>query len=234
MTKEWVGKAGSNVTINLLADGNKVKSVVLNEENNWQHTFVDLDKYKDGKEIVYTVSEEKLEGYDTEISGNVNDGFVVKNTNTEKISVPVEKQWVGRAVDKAEIILLANGEEADRITLNEENSWKHTFKDLAKYDSKTGEEIKYTLSEVAVEGYSTSITGNQETGFTVTNTEKKEDKPIIPENKPMNPDENNDISNSKPNTSPKTGDITNIGVLWLIFIGSGGTLLGLNRKKYKK
>ncbi|UEL47802.1 Cna B-type domain-containing protein [Terrisporobacter hibernicus] len=170
VTKKWIGKAADSVTVNLMANGKKVESQILNEGNKWQYTFSNLEKYKDGKEINYTVEEIAVDGYKSEITGDMNSGFVIKNTNIEKISIPVNKVWVGKAGKEAEVTLLADNVEKETIKLTEETNWKHTFTELPKYDEKTGKEINYTLVEKALEGYSNVITGTSETGFTVTNT----------------------------------------------------------------
>ena len=39
-----------------------------------------MGKYKDGKEIKYTVTEEKIDGYTTDITGNAKDGYLITNT----------------------------------------------------------------------------------------------------------------------------------------------------------
>ncbi|MCC3866709.1 Cna B-type domain-containing protein [Terrisporobacter mayombei] len=170
VTKKWVGKESNSITVNLMADGKKVDSQILNEGNNWKYTFSNLGKYKDGKEINYTVEEESIDGYKTEITGDMNSGFVIKNTNIEKISIPVNKVWVGKAGKEAEVTLLADGKEKETIKLTESTGWKNTFTELPKYDEKTGKEINYTLEEKSQEGYSSVVTGTSETGFTVTNT----------------------------------------------------------------
>ncbi|WP_419749201.1 Cna B-type domain-containing protein [Terrisporobacter petrolearius] len=170
VTKKWIGKAADSVTVNLMADGKKVESQVLNEGNEWQYTFSNLEKYKDGKEIKYTVEEIAADGYKSEITGDMNSGFVIKNTNIEKISIPVNKVWIGKAGKEAEVTLLTDNVEKETIKLTEETNWKHTFTELPKYDEKTGKEINYTLAEKSLEGYSSVITGTSETGFTVTNT----------------------------------------------------------------
>ena len=66
VNKTWIGKKLSSVKVNLLADGKKVDEVTLNEQNNWKHTFTNLNKYKDdGKtEIKYTVEEEKIKHHE--------------------------------------------------------------------------------------------------------------------------------------------------------------------------
>ncbi len=66
---------------------------------------------------------------------------------------------IGKAVNEIEVKLLANGKEVQTAKLNEANSWKHTFKDLPVYDDN-GKEITYTVKEVAIEGYESTIEGN--------------------------------------------------------------------------
>ena len=72
--------------IHLLADGEEVAAYELNRENNWQHTFTDLDKEKNGKEIQYSVTEDEVSGYNSSISGDAKEGFTV--TNTKKPTTP--------------------------------------------------------------------------------------------------------------------------------------------------
>ena len=85
VTKEWIGKEADSVIINLLADGVKVQNQKLSKHNNWQHVFLDLEKYKDGVEIVYTIEEEVLKGYRSKIKGDMNTGFTVTNSEIPKI-----------------------------------------------------------------------------------------------------------------------------------------------------
>ena len=94
------------------------------------------------------------------------------NTSTAKVSVPVEKKWVGPAAAKATVRLLADGKPTgDSIELSKANGWKGSFEGLAKY-SKSGSEVSYTVAEDAVEGYSSKVSGDAGRGFTVTNTVK--------------------------------------------------------------
>ena len=167
--KKWIGKAVNEIEVKLLANGQEVQSAKLNEANSWKHTFKDLPVYDDnGKEITYTVKEVAIEGYESKIEGNAKDGFVITNKNVEKTEVPVEKKWIGKAVNEIEVKLLANGKEVQSAKLNEGNSWKHTFKDLPVYD-ENGKEITYTVKEVAIEGYESKVEGNAKDGFIITN-----------------------------------------------------------------
>ena len=56
-----------SITVNLLADGKKIDSVVVtpDEDGNWTFEFKDLPKYKNhGTEIVYSVAEEPVAGFE--------------------------------------------------------------------------------------------------------------------------------------------------------------------------
>ena len=171
VSKEWVGPKVSSATIHLWADGvDTGKSVTLNERNNWQHTFEGLKKKNtDGSEIQYTVKEDAITNYDSSITGDMENGFTVTNTNTEKISVPVKKVWVGKEADSVTIKLLADGTEKESVTLTKDDNWEHTFSNLPKY-ADDGHEIEYTVDEVHIDGYSTTISGTDVTGFNITNT----------------------------------------------------------------
>ena len=209
--KKWLGKAVNEIEVKLLANGQEVQTAKLNEANSWKHTFKDLPKYDDnGKEITYTVKEVAIEGYESKIEGNAKDGFVITNKNLAKTEVPVEKKWIGKAVNEIEVKLLANGKEVQTAKLNEANSWKHIFKDLPVYD-ENGKEIEYTVKEVAVEGYDTKIEGNAKDGFVITNKE-------IPK---------------KPKLA-KTGIGTSASIYSGILAISGGIMVFLEKRNQKK
>ena len=80
VTKVWVGPATDSVTVNLYADGVKVDTVQLTAANQWKHTFANLDKYENGREIVYTVDEVLISGYKTKITGDAQTGFTITNS----------------------------------------------------------------------------------------------------------------------------------------------------------
>ena len=193
VTKQWIGKGVNSVTVHLYADGiDTGQRAVLDSTNQWQYTFTNLDEYKNGNKIQYTVKEETLANYDSAITGDMANGFKITNTNTEKISIPVTKTWVGPAAASATVKLLADGVEKETVTLNAAGNWKHTFNNLPKYDATDGHEIVYTVDEENVTGYSTKITGDAKTGFTITNTKN----------------------------TPKTYDNTNIGMFMILMVAS--------------
>lgn len=163
----------NKVKVNLKNGKTVIDSITLSESDGWEGVFSNLPKCDaSGPVIDYAVAEVPVEGYGSKVTGDAERGFTVTNTSTAKVSVPVEKKWVGPAAKKATVRLLADGEDAGQsIELNESNGWKGSFKGLPKY-SESGSEVRYTVAEVPVEGYSSKATGDAKDGFTVTNTVK--------------------------------------------------------------
>ncbi len=93
------GKRPSSITVNLLADGDKIQTVQITPDNegNWAYTFMELPKYQqDGEtEIAYTVTEEPVANYKTTV-----DGYNITNTLEETPPPPTGDStdpglWVG-------------------------------------------------------------------------------------------------------------------------------------------
>ena len=115
------------------------------------------------------------------ISGNMaplgggigaNGGVVIGKS--ENIDIPIKKVWENPRIphpDEVKVNLKNGDTVIDSITLSESNGWKGSFKGLPKY-SESGSEVRYTVAEVPVEGYSSKVTGDAKDGFTVTNTVK--------------------------------------------------------------
>ena len=176
--KTWVdnnnqdGKRPKSITINLLADGTKATSqtVTPNSEGKWEYTFENLPKYENGNEIVYTIEEVKVEGYESKI-----DGYNITNTHTpETINISGVKTWVdndnqdGKRPDSVTIHLFANKVDTNKTAeATKENGWKYAFNNLPKYEN--GNEIVYTITEEKVDGYTTNIDK-----FNITNTHTPE------------------------------------------------------------
>ena len=180
--KEWNdddnrdGIRPEQVTVNLLADGKKIDSVELNEDNQWKHTFTNLPTHKNGTEIQYTVEEKKVKGYEASIQD-----FTITNTHTpETIEISGKKTWKdnndqdGKRPDEIVVRLFANGKEVASKTVTEKDEWKYTFTSLYKYED--GKEIEYTIQEDEVEGYTTNIDG-----YNITNTHETIKTPKTPD-----------------------------------------------------
>ena len=164
-TKHWDdnddqdGKRPESITVNLLANGEKVNSQVVTAAGNWTYNFTDLPKYAEGSEIEYTVEEVAVKGYTTEL-----DGYDIYNTHTpETTIVEGTKSWNdkdnqdGKRPEKIIVNLLANGEKVDTQVVTADNDWKYSFKDLPVY--KDGQKLTYTVSEETVKDYTTEYDG---------------------------------------------------------------------------
>lgn len=78
--KVWEGPELDNITINLLADGEVVEHITLSGENQWKYVLEQLPLTRlNGERIHYTVSEDSLTGYISEVSGSIEEGFVITN-----------------------------------------------------------------------------------------------------------------------------------------------------------
>ena len=176
------GKRPEKITIRLLADNVEVDYKEVSAADNgtsWAWSFENKPATKDGRQINYTVTEDAVDGYTTEITGTVQDGFTITNTyNPTKTSVSVRKVWdddnnaANTRPQNVTVHLRANGEATgDPVTLSAQDGWSHTFSDLAKKGSD-GKDITYTVTEDAVPDYTTEVTGTAQNGFTITNTYK--------------------------------------------------------------
>jgi pilin isopeptide linkage protein len=169
------GKRPDSITIRLYADGQGLADKAVTEDDGWAWTFEDLPKYKDGTEIVYTITEDTVPGYTAQV-----DGFDVTNSYTPgKTGVSVTKNWDdhqnedGIRPNDITVKLLADGADTGKtLTLSEDNRWSGSFTDLDEY--KDGQKIVYTIEEDAVNGYQSVITGDASTGFVITNTHTPE------------------------------------------------------------
>ena len=178
VTKAWDdannqdGKRPATVTVTLYADGQKTdKTLQLTKENNWTGSFTDLDEFKSGKKIEYSIKEESVEnGYVSQVTGDAKKGFVVTNSRTpEKTSVKGSKTWDdannqdGKRPKEITINLLKNGQQVATKKVTEADEWKWSFENLDKYEN--GQEITYTIVEEKVEGYTATVKD-----FNVTNS----------------------------------------------------------------
>ena len=75
------GKRPDSITIRLYADGKLKDTATVTAEDGWKWTFANLPKDDNGKDIVYTITEDKIPGYDSVITGNVSTGFTITNSH---------------------------------------------------------------------------------------------------------------------------------------------------------
>ncbi|WP_163545698.1 Cna B-type domain-containing protein, partial [Granulicatella sp. zg-ZJ] len=98
----------------------------------------------------------------------------------KQIQVQVTKQWASRVKETSVTVqLYKNGNpEGNPVQLTENGNWTYTFMKLPKYKSENLENV-YTVKEVGEENnrvtvgdhtYTVNVEGNQENGYTITNT----------------------------------------------------------------
>ncbi len=164
------------ITIYLLANGTQVDAKEISEKDGWKYSFTGLAKYDDNKqEIKYTIDESEVEKYTKQING-----YDLINTytteNPETVDVNGVKTWNdannkdGIRPKAIRVKLLANGEEKTSVITTEEQDWKYSFTELPKFDDN-GNEIKYTVDEETVSGYTKKIDG-----YNITNTHTPTEK----------------------------------------------------------
>ena len=163
------GKRPSSITVRLFADGTEVTSKAVTANDNWSWSFENLDKYKDGIEIVYTISEDTVADYTTVV-----DGYNITNTHTpEKTTITGSKTWNdngdqdGKRPSSITVRLLADGRVVSYKKITEKDNWSWNFEDLPVYEK--GEKITYTIKEDSVENYETKLDG-----YNIINTHKTE------------------------------------------------------------
>ena len=189
--KEWVldpalaTNKPEKVVVSVLKNGVKDENltVELSAANGWKASFSNLPKQDaNGKEIVYTVSEEEVAGFKAAISGSEKTGFTISNYNGSRVVIPVTKIWQGKGPhpDHLNVQLFANGEKVATYTLNKANGWQHSF-DMPKLDAK-GKEIRYTVTEDSVAGYTATTQSNPATGYVNVFVNKKNDNTPNPNN----------------------------------------------------
>ncbi|MGF3076934.1 Cna B-type domain-containing protein, partial [Facklamia sp. P12955] len=59
----------AEITVNLLANGEKVAEQTVTADDEWAYSFSNLPVNKAGKAITYTVAEEAVEGYEAIVNG---------------------------------------------------------------------------------------------------------------------------------------------------------------------
>ena len=195
------------VTVSVLKNGVKDENltVVLSQENGWKASFSNLPKEgADGQEIVYTVSEEELAGFNVAISGSDENKFTITNYNGENVVIPVTKKWKGSGAhpDHVNVQLFANGEKVATYTLNEANAWQHSF-DMPKFNGN-GKEIRYTVTEDSVSGYTLSKEDDPATGYVNVFVNTKNDVPPTSPNGGGNGGGGNGGGGNPPKPSPNT------------------------------
>ena len=140
------------------------------DANTWVASFTNLPQYEAGKEITYSIDEVDVPaGYEASVTGQV----VTNTHNPETVVLSGTKVWddnnnqSGKRADKVKVQILNGDKVVQEIEVSEATGWKFESKALPKYGN--GTEIKYTVKEVAVKEYTSTVTTDKDGKYTVTN-----------------------------------------------------------------
>lgn len=171
--KRWVDGGARDsrpdgITVSLLRDGEVYDSQELTAEGDWQYEWTGLN----ANSVWNVVEDPQPENYDVTVSVD-GDEFIVTNrfrpqpTPLPRMELAGEKQWIDEENAKLvrpesiEITLYANGTATEAVPEWGDTSgstWAFTFRDLPAVD-EAGQPIAYTVSEVPVPYYETSVEG---------------------------------------------------------------------------
>lgn len=167
------GLRPDTVSVKLKGNDKFIDSSEVNEDVKWKHSFTKLPVRENGNEITYTAEENEIPGYTTSIE-KTDTGYVFTNTHIpETVTVTVDKVWKdaenqdGLRPDAIHIRLISNDIEKDAY-LDAESDWHLDFKGLPKYRDH-GILNEYSVQEVDVDGYTSTVTTKDGYAFTIEN-----------------------------------------------------------------
>lgn len=199
------GKRPKEITVRLLAnDAATDKVATASEQTGWKYTFTNLPKYKDGKQITYTIQEDPVADYTTTIQGfDITNHHEVALTSLKVIKAWNDKDdYYHKRPKEITILLKADGKviREHQMTPDQQGKWEYTFDQLPVYQA--GKKISYSIEEKQVAGYQAPVYEVDEglKQVTVTNT--------------LNP-------------SYKLPDTGGQGVKWYLLIGGGFIIVAI-------
>ena len=179
------GKRPEKVIVHLYADGKQAYDQNGNEYtaavtgDDWNFAFENVDKYRNGKLIKYSIIEETVDGYESNITGSISDGFTITNTHEpETTSITGHKIWDdndnqdGKRPEFITVRLYAGDAEVASAKADINTGWAYEFTDMPMYQN--GELIDYTVKEDAVAGYTADVVEKEDYTFDIINTHELE------------------------------------------------------------
>ncbi len=249
-----------SVTVELYKNGEATgDTLILSADNNWTGSFTELDEYTDGVKNEYTVKEDAVEGYATEITGDAESGYVITNTHTPP-EKGVDTDGDGTFEDDGELVHVGDEltyqikyynykDEAATVTITDTLDYALDFVSAdngGTYDEST-RTITWTIKDAPAQEWGTvtfKVKVNDvallEEQIENTATVKIGDDKAIDTNVVKNPTPDSKEGEGQPGTTggrnggPKTGDTNNIA-LWLALIvaAMAAVIVALRMRKRK-
>ena len=162
--KVWVGDSESDrpesITVELYKNGETTEqTLTLSSENDWSGSFTELAKYTGNTENVYTIEEIEVEGYTSEVTGSIDEGFTVTNTLKEAdIDVTKSSDKTNKTVaygDKITYTITAtnSGNASGSITITDtvpKNTELYSEIVLTVYDENDNKQSTITITKEAL------------------------------------------------------------------------------------
>ena len=225
-TKVWKdnnnqsGKRADKVKVQILNGDKVVQEIEVSEKTGWKFESKKLPKYENGQEIKYTVKEVAVKEYTSTVTTDKDGKYTVTNEYTPvKTSVKGHKIWKGDENHKdarpssITVKLLADGKDTGKTAIaSEASGWTYEFTGLERYKDTKDTEIKYSVEEVPVEGYSSKVEG-----LNITNTYVPEEPTPGEPNEPGKPGQKPQL----PNTGEKASNVAVVAGLALMAVTGG-------------
>ena len=183
------GNRPEKVTFNLYADGEKINSYDITDENS-NILEQQLPYSKNGHVIEYSLTENAIDNYTSNIEKQEtrdNEGILYKiNYNItnhytpNKTSLSVNITWDDKnnhdklRTEKIKLKLFANGKLIKTEELPTTDNLTYIFEGLNIF--KNNQRIEYRIQVEDMDGYMISIDGNQEEGYNIVNKHNVEEK----------------------------------------------------------
>ncbi|MDR1117452.1 MAG: Cna B-type domain-containing protein [Oscillospiraceae bacterium] len=200
VTKIWDDELNPELrpvyTISLRADGRTVESVQTNamtgteDENIFTATFTVPIYGEDGQEIIYTISESAagIGAIYNRYTASFDPATPLTVTNTfnnGERTVSGVKIWIyptdGTLPESITVRYQGDDDETNTgyavVTAEsalENGNWSYSFEGLKKYNDTTGREIRYTITEDSIEGFTGRVLRDRRTIVNIS------DNPLIP------------------------------------------------------
>ena len=263
-TTGWTASQLSEAKIKQLmesgsTDYQQIDQVVLNDANNWKHSFVDLIKFNmvnDAQDtnnpFIYVVREMDSNGNWVQNESKANFGTqtikvayetvteatgdskqtISNNVAPEEMNIEVKKDWVGKKASEVKVQLYKNGAPLGTVvTLNAANNWTTRFENLLVKDAGAANNNEYKVLEVGESNGEITINGST---YKVTYGEIDQDgKTVITNAEKPKPNPNPKNPPKKVKRTPKTGDANHVVFFTMLGIGalaSLGFVYGVKRK----
>lgn len=170
-------EAGSNVQSFDMPEGYRDFAVLVKEGGKYGISQKDR-QFTISQDEMFTEEVKAEEGTQLEFSGSSDSvspgGYLVPVRDADTMDIKVTGAWKdendkdGTRPRSITVALYANGEDTGRTAvLERDNGWSGVFEDMPLY--KGHGRLSYSIVEERLEGYTGSISGSDEEGYTITN-----------------------------------------------------------------